>query len=66
LRWFDTHERYGNFPQLSSVCQNAHLLGRKALKHLLEIISHESAPKQIWLESSYEPMDSTAPPLDES
>jgi LacI family transcriptional regulator len=62
----DTFDRYGTFPQLSSVCQDAQMLGRKAIQHLLEIISHESAPKQIRLACCFEPLESTAPPLDET
>ncbi len=62
----DTYTRYGTFPRLSSVCQDAQLLGRKSLQHLLDIIHHRSTPQRLSLDCVFEPLDSTAPPNDEA
>lgn len=60
----DTTDRFGSFPQLSSVCQDAEVLGRKSLHHLLELIDHQSPPRQTQLDCWFEPLESTAPPSD--
>ncbi len=56
----DTHDRFGSFPQLSAVCQDAELLGRKALQHLLELIHQQDKARQIKLDCWFEPLESTA------
>ena len=61
----DTHDRLSSFPQLSSVCQDAELLGRKSLQHLLGLINRQSKPQQVQLDCWFEPLDSTAPPSGE-
>ena len=58
----DTVQRFGIYPRLSSVCQDAIRLGRESLKHLLGIMSREINPSRLTLDCSFEPLDSTAPP----
>lgn len=59
----DSEGRYDTFPRLSSVCQHVGLLGETALQHLLDVIARRSAPREIKLECSFEPLDSTAAPF---
>jgi DNA-binding LacI/PurR family transcriptional regulator len=58
----DAEDRYTTFPQLSSVCQSAELLGRRSLQHLLDIIDRRVEPGPLQFEGWFEPLESTAPP----
>lgn len=59
----DTAERFGTFPRMSSICQDAVLLGMEGLKQLLfRIDRHEPQAQQAEVPSWFEPLDSTASP----
>jgi DNA-binding LacI/PurR family transcriptional regulator len=61
----DSKRRFATFPRLSSICQNTDLLGRTAIQHLLEIIAKTAQPQRLRLECCFEPLDSTAPPMEQ-
>ena len=58
----DTNQRFGTFPRLSSVCQDAAMLGQMSLDHLMSIIDRKSVARELTLKCTFEPLDSTAPP----
>ena len=61
----DSKRRFATFPRLSSICQNTDLLGRTAIQHLLDIIAKTAQPQRLRLECCFEPLDSTAPPMEQ-
>lgn len=59
----DTAERFGTFPRMSSVCQDAVALGMEGLQQLLSRIEHrDNSAGRVEVPSWFEPLDSTAPP----
>ncbi len=58
----DTGERFGTFPRMSSVCQDAVVLGLEGTQQLLARVDRRDAPARLALPSWFEPLDSTAPP----
>lgn len=64
----DTEDRFSTHPRLSSVVQDAGMLGRRATQLLLDIIDRRTDPGLVRLEGCFEPLDSTSPPtsLEES
>ncbi|MAD19705.1 MAG: hypothetical protein CMJ52_05720 [Planctomycetaceae bacterium] len=61
----DSNRRFTTFPRISSICQNTDLLGRTAIQHLLDIITKTTEPRRLRLECGFEPLDSTAPPMEQ-
>ncbi|MBB6429532.1 LacI family DNA-binding transcriptional regulator [Algisphaera agarilytica] len=59
----DTNERFGTFPRMSSICQDAVALGVEGLQQLLTLVERrEPAERHVTVPSWFEPLDSTAPP----
>jgi len=58
----DTGERFGTYPRMSSVCQDAVVLGVEGVKQLLARLDGGTAATQLALPGWFEPLDSTAPP----
>ncbi|MEM6854718.1 MAG: LacI family DNA-binding transcriptional regulator [Planctomycetota bacterium] len=59
----DTAERFGTFPRMSSVCQDAVALGMEGLQQLLNRLDQRVGPApRTEVPSWFEPLDSTAPP----
>ena len=59
----DTAERFGTFPRMSSVCQDAVAMGMEGLQQLLNRLDHRVGPApRTQVPSWFEPLDSTAPP----
>ena len=60
----DSESRFGVFPQMSAVCQDAEALGRVAVEHLTRLIDNAQQPNGAKTECWFEVHESTAPPVD--